>query len=100
MDPETIADGPRGDTPTADPSAETNVRSQEAAVRAGQAVLANDLSNTPWTEAQAIDPLIYRRSSVLVAPVTIPAEPPIGASAKTLAVIVALTGDDRTSGPR
>ncbi|TPQ48612.1 peptidase U37 [Prosthecomicrobium hirschii] len=34
MDPETIADGPRGDTPTADPTAETNVRSQEAAVRA------------------------------------------------------------------
>lgn len=63
---------------------------KEAAVRAGQAVLANDLSNTPWTEAQAIDPLIYRRSSVLVAPVTIPAEPPIGASAKTLAVIVAV----------
>ena len=63
---------------------------KEAAVRAGQAVLANDLSNTPWTEAQAIDPLIYRRSSVLVAPVTIPAEPPIGAPAKTLAVIVAV----------
>ena len=63
---------------------------KEAAVRAGQAILANDLSNTPWTEAQAIDPLIYRRSSVLVAPVTIPAEPPIGASAKTLAVIVAV----------
>ena len=62
----------------------------ESAVRAGQAVLANDLSNTPRTEAQAIDPLIYRRSSVLVAPVTIPAEPPIGASAKTLAVIVAV----------
>ena len=63
---------------------------KEAAVRAGQAILANDLSNAPWTEAQAIDPLIYRRSSVLVAPVTIPAEPPIGASAKTLAVIVAV----------
>jgi len=63
---------------------------KEAAVRAGQAILANDLSNAPWTEAQAIDPLIYRRSSVLVAPVTIPAEPPIGAPAKTLAVIVAV----------
>lgn len=64
---------------------------KEAAVHAGQAILAKDLSNAPWTEAQAIDPRIYRRSSVLAAPVIMPVEASTGAPARTLAVIVAVS---------
>lgn len=64
---------------------------KEAAVHAGQAILTKDLSNAPWTEAQAIDPRIYRHSSVLAAPVIMPDEGSTGAPGKTLAVIVAVS---------
>lgn len=64
---------------------------KEAAVHARQAILAKDLSNAPWTEAQAIDPRLYRRSSVLAAPVIMPDDSSLGAPGKTLAVIVAVS---------
>lgn len=64
---------------------------KEAAVHARQAILAKDLSNASWTEAQAIDPRLYRRSSVLAAPVIMPDDSSLGAPGKTLAVIVAVS---------
>ncbi len=66
---------------------------KEAAVRAGQAILANDLSRAPWTEAQAIDPHLCRRASALVAPVIMPHESSTRTPAKTVAVIVAVSLD-------
>ena len=64
---------------------------KEAAVRAGKAILTNDLSTAPWTEARAIDPHVYRRSSVLAAPVIMPGESSTGTPARTLAIIVAVS---------
>ncbi|MBS0172242.1 MAG: sigma 54-interacting transcriptional regulator [Nitrospira sp.] len=64
---------------------------KEAAVLAGKAILANDLSNAPWTEAQAIDPHLYQRASVLVAPVSMPGESCTSTPSKILAVIVAVS---------
>jgi len=66
---------------------------KEAAVRAGQALFANDLSRAPWTEAQVIDPHLCRRASALVAPVIMPHEFSTHTPAKTVAVIVAVSLD-------
>lgn len=64
---------------------------KEAAVRAGQAILTQDLSRSPWTEAQAVAPHLSRRTSVLVSPIRMPSESKTGATAKTLAVIAAVS---------
>jgi formate hydrogenlyase transcriptional activator len=62
---------------------------KEAAVLAGQAILTDDLSHSPWAEAQAIAPHICRATSVLVSPIRMPLESVTGSTTKTLAVIVA-----------
>lgn len=64
---------------------------KEAAVRAGQAILTQDLSSSPWTEAQAVAPHLRHTTSVLVAPIRMPSESTTGATAKTLAVIAAVS---------
>ncbi len=64
---------------------------KEAAVLAGQAIVTDDLSTSSWTEAQAIDPNISRSTSVVVSPIRIPSESMTGATAKTLAVMVAVS---------
>lgn len=48
---------------------------KEAAVLAGQAILTDDLSHSPWAEAQAIAPHICRATSVLVSPIRMPSNP-------------------------
>ncbi|ULA66539.1 MAG: DNA-binding transcriptional activator HyfR [Nitrospira sp.] len=63
---------------------------KEAAVLAGQAILTDDLSASPWTEAQAIAPHICQATSVLVSPIRMPAESVSGATTKTLSVIAAV----------
>ena len=64
---------------------------KEAAVRAGQAILTQDLSSSPWTEARAVAPHLRQTTSVLVAPIRMPCESTTGATAKTLAVIAAVS---------
>ena len=64
---------------------------KEAAVLAGQAILTHDLSSSPWTEAQAVAPHLSRTTSVLVSPIRMPSESKTGATAKTLAVIAAVS---------
>lgn len=64
---------------------------KEAAVRAGKALLTNDLSASPWTEAQAIDPHICRATSILVSPIRMPSESRADATAKTLAIMAAVS---------
>ena len=64
---------------------------KEAAVLAGQAIFTHDLSASPWAEAQAIDPVTCHATSVLVSPIRIPAESRPCATAKTLAVMVAIS---------
>ncbi|MCE7977622.1 MAG: GAF domain-containing protein [Nitrospira sp. NTP1] len=61
---------------------------KEAAVLAGQAILTDDLSTSPWTEARALAPHICFGTSVLVAPISMPVDS--GPAAKTLAVIAAV----------
>ncbi len=64
---------------------------KEAAVLAGQAIVTNDLSASPWTEAQALDPQICRGTSVLVSPIRMPSESGAGAMVKTLAIMAAVS---------
>ncbi len=64
---------------------------KEAAVRAGQAILTQDLSSSPWTEAQAVSPHLRHTTSVLVAPIRMPSESTTGETTKTLAVIAAVS---------
>jgi formate hydrogenlyase transcriptional activator len=64
---------------------------KEAAVLAGQALVANDLSTSPWTEAQALDPDVCRATSVLVSPIRMPSKSLTGAAVKTLAVMAAVS---------
>lgn len=63
---------------------------KEAAVLAEQAILTEDLSRSPWAEAQALPSHICQATSVLVSPVRLFPDGGVGGTSKTLAVIAAV----------
>jgi formate hydrogenlyase transcriptional activator len=63
---------------------------KEAAVRAGRALLANDLVATSWTEARAIPNLGQDHTSVVVAPLTLPPGDNQRHAKRTIAVMAAI----------
>ncbi|MGQ0810590.1 MAG: sigma 54-interacting transcriptional regulator [Nitrospiraceae bacterium] len=63
---------------------------KEASVRAGQALVCDDLSTASWTEAQVISKAGYGESSVMVAPLILTSEDGKNKTARTIAVVAAV----------
>jgi formate hydrogenlyase transcriptional activator len=63
---------------------------KEAAVRAGRALLCNDLGASSWTEACVISKAGYGASSVIIAPLILRSGDRVSETSRTVAVLVAV----------